>query len=109
MPEMTIEAAMIELNRLKTTERMDIDRERLTAAIDVLKDAAQFRIKRKPEKIIDYVKKYSLVSRSFVIAALRCPHFRFAKDFAWLFCNCNYYLMSGLNFAFVGTSSSGRL
>ena len=45
--EMTIEAAMIELNRLKTTERMDIDRERLTAAIDVLKDAAQFRIRRK--------------------------------------------------------------
>ena len=47
--EMTIEAAMIELNRLKTTERMDIDRDRLTAAIDVLKDAAQFRIKRKPD------------------------------------------------------------
>ena len=46
--EMTIEAAIIELNRLKTTERMDIDRDRLTAAIDVLKDAAQFRIKREP-------------------------------------------------------------
>ena len=70
--EMTIEAAMIELNRLKTEERMDIDRERMTAAIDVVKDAAQFRIKRKPEKIIDYVEKYSLVSRSFVIAG-RCP------------------------------------
>ena len=48
MPEMTIEAAMIELNRLKTEERMDIDRERLTAAIDVLKDAAQYRIRREP-------------------------------------------------------------
>ena len=48
--EMTIEAAIIELNRLKAQERMDIDRERLTAAIDVLKDAAQFRIKRKPMK-----------------------------------------------------------
>lgn len=46
--EMTIESAMIELNRLKTTERIDIDRERLTAAIDVLKEAAQFRIKREP-------------------------------------------------------------
>jgi len=46
--EMTIEAAIIELNRLKSQERMDIDRERLTAAIDVLKDAARFRIKRKP-------------------------------------------------------------
>ena len=52
MPEMTIEAAIIELNRLKTEERMDIDRERLTAAIDVLKDAAQFRIKRKPKKVL---------------------------------------------------------
>ena len=44
--EMTIEAAIIELNRLKSQECMDIDRERLTAAIDVLKDAARFRIKR---------------------------------------------------------------
>lgn len=50
--EMTIEAAMIELNRLKTTERMEIDRERLTAAIDVVKGAAQFRIKRKPERVL---------------------------------------------------------
>ena len=48
MPEMTLEAAIIELNRLKTTERMDIDRERLTAAIRKLIDAAQFRIKREP-------------------------------------------------------------
>ncbi len=48
MVEMTIEAAIIELNRLKSQERMDIDRERITAAIDVLKDAARFRIKRKP-------------------------------------------------------------
>jgi hypothetical protein len=46
--EMTIEAAIIELNRLKTTERMDIDRERLTAAIDRLVEAARFRIKREP-------------------------------------------------------------
>ena len=50
--EMTIEAAMIELNRLKTEERMEIDRERLAAAIGVMKDAAQFRIKRKPEKVL---------------------------------------------------------
>ena len=45
--KLTLEAAIIELNRLKSQERMDIDRERLTAAVDVLKDAAQFRIKRK--------------------------------------------------------------
>ena len=70
--KMTMEAAIIAANRLLTEERMEIDREEMTAAIRKLIDAAQFRIKRKPEKIIDYVKKYSLVSRSFVIAG-RCP------------------------------------
>lgn len=49
MTEMTYEAAIIELNRLKSQERMNIDRERLGAAIDVLKDAAQFRIKQAPK------------------------------------------------------------
>ena len=49
MPEMTIEAAMIELNRLKTEERMDIDRERLTAAIDRLVKAARKQIPQKPK------------------------------------------------------------
>lgn len=46
--EITIEAAIIELNRLKSQERMDIDRERLNAAIDKLTEAGRFRIKRKP-------------------------------------------------------------
>ena len=46
--EMTYEAAIIELNRLKSQERMDIDRERLGAAIDKLTEAGRFRIKRKP-------------------------------------------------------------
>ena len=45
--EMTYEAAIIELNRLKSQERMDVDRERLGAAIDKLTEAARFRIKRK--------------------------------------------------------------
>ena len=48
--EMTIEAAIIELNRLKTTERMDIDRDRLTAAVRVVLAAAKYRIPQKPEK-----------------------------------------------------------
>jgi len=52
--EMTIEAAIIELNRLKSQERMDIDRERLTAAIDKLTEAGRFRIPRKP-KIDEYL------------------------------------------------------
>ena len=47
MAEMTIEAAIIELNRLKSQERMDIDRERLNAAIDKLIGAARYQIKRK--------------------------------------------------------------
>lgn len=47
--EMTLEAAMIELNRLKTTERMDIDRDRMTAAINTLFATAHFRIKKKPD------------------------------------------------------------
>lgn len=48
--EMTFEAAVIEANRLKSQERMDIDRERMNAAIDKLIVAARFRIKRKPVK-----------------------------------------------------------
>ena len=52
MPEMTMEAAIIAANRLLTEERMDIDREEMKAAIRKLIDAAQFRIKRKPEKVL---------------------------------------------------------
>lgn len=49
MSEMTMEAAIIAANRLLTEERMDIDREEMKAAIRKLIDAAQFRIKRKPD------------------------------------------------------------
>lgn len=45
--KMTIKASIIELNRLKSQERMDIDRERLNAAIDKLTEAGRFRIPRK--------------------------------------------------------------
>ena len=50
--EMTFEAAVIEANRLKSQERMDIDRPRMNAAIDKLIEAARFRIPRKPAKVI---------------------------------------------------------
>ena len=50
--EMTFEAAVIEANRLKSQERMDIDRERMNAAIDKLIEAARFRIPRKAAKVI---------------------------------------------------------
>lgn len=46
--EMTIEAAIIELNRLKAQERMDIDRDRLTAAVRVAKAALRKQIPVKP-------------------------------------------------------------
>ena len=81
--EMTIEAAMIELNRLKTTERMDIDRDRMTAAIDVVKDAAQFRIKREPN-----LKRYKAppFGRGRICQSLFCPQcdsriFEICSDF----------------------------
>jgi len=45
--EMTYEAAIIELNRLKSQERRDIDRARLGAAIDKLTEAGRYQIKRK--------------------------------------------------------------
>lgn len=48
--EMTYKAAVIEANRLKSQERMDIDRPRMNAAINKLIVAARFRIKRKPVK-----------------------------------------------------------
>ena len=49
MPDkMTFEAAVIEANRLKSQERMDIDRPRMNTAIDKLIEAARFRIPRKP-------------------------------------------------------------
>ncbi len=47
LTEMTIKASIIEFNSLKSQERMDIDRERLNAAIDKLTEAGRFRIKRK--------------------------------------------------------------
>lgn len=46
MSEMTMEAAIIAANRLLTEERMDIDREEMTAAIRKLIDAGRYRIKR---------------------------------------------------------------
>lgn len=46
--KITIEAAIIELNRLKSQERMDVDRERLNSAVDRLVETARLRIKRKP-------------------------------------------------------------
>ncbi len=46
--KMTMEAAIIAANRLLTVERMEIDREEMTAAIRKLIDAAQFRIKLEP-------------------------------------------------------------
>lgn len=48
--KMTIEAAIIELNRLRLQERMDIDRARLGAAIDKLTEAGRRQISKKPKR-----------------------------------------------------------
>ena len=81
--EMTIEAAMIELNRLKSQERMDIDRERLREAIDVLMDAAQFRIKREP------IRKECEVKTTFGMiesAYMYCPNCECVPYGVYSFC-----------------------
>lgn len=62
---MTIEAAIIELNRLKAQERMDIDRDRLTAAVRVVSAAAKYRIPQRPSTIKNYCGRYS--------TAKKCP------------------------------------
>ena len=71
MAEMTIEAAIIELNRLKSQERMDIDRERLNAAIDTLTKAARYRIPQKAHRDFE-------ISLNFDGA--RCPLCEFTVD-----------------------------
>lgn len=65
--EMTFEAAVIEVNRLKSQERMDIDRERRNAAIDKLIEAARFRIPRKPT-----IKRESFKGSQFQVGYF-CP------------------------------------
>ena len=58
--EMTYKAAVIEANRLKSQERMDIDREQLNAAIDKLIEAARFRIPMKATIKIEAFKGHQL-------------------------------------------------
>ena len=46
---MTLEKAIIILDRLNTTERIDVDRDELREAIKTVKAAAQKQIAMKPE------------------------------------------------------------
>ena len=81
--EMTIEAAIIELNRLKSQERMDIDRERLTAAVDVLKDAARFRIERKPiRKECEVKTNFGMIESAYMC----CPNCECVPYGVYSFC-----------------------
>lgn len=66
--EMTLKAAVIEANRLKSQERMDIDRPRMNAAIDKLIEAARFRISRKPT-----IERKSFKGRQFQLGYF-CPN-----------------------------------
>lgn len=83
MPEMTTEAAIIELNRLKSQERMDIDRERLIAAVDTLIKESRYRVKRET----------SHMHKEFGRLAGKCPVCKFKVNSNCTFCfNCGQAL-----------------
>lgn len=52
--EMSITQAVIIIDRLNTTERINVDREELAKAVKVVSAAAKYRIPRKPEKSKSY-------------------------------------------------------
>ena len=47
---MSLNLALIVLDRLNTTERIDVERENLREAVKVVSAAAKYRIPQKPEK-----------------------------------------------------------
>lgn len=51
---MSLNLALIVLDRLNTTERIDVARDNLAEAVRVVSAAAKYRIPQKPEKSISY-------------------------------------------------------
>ena len=51
---MSLNLALIVLDRLNTTERIDVARDNLAEAVRVVSAAAKYRIPRKPEKSKSY-------------------------------------------------------
>ena len=51
---MSLNLALIVLDRLNTTERIDVARDNLVEAVRVVSAAAKYRILQKPEKSISY-------------------------------------------------------
>ena len=51
---MSLNLALIVLDRLNTTERIDVARDNLAEAVRVVSAAAKYRILQKPEKSISY-------------------------------------------------------
>lgn len=51
---MSLTLALIILDRLNTTERIEVDRDNLAEAVRVVSAAAKYRILQKPEKSISY-------------------------------------------------------
>ena len=51
---MSLNHALIVLDRLNTTERIDVARDNLIEAVKVVSAAAKYRIPQKPEKSISY-------------------------------------------------------
>ena len=55
---MSLTLALIVLNRLNTTERIDVARDNLAEAVRAVSAAAKYRIPQKPEKSKSYWAKY---------------------------------------------------
>ena len=55
---MSLTLALIVLDRLNTTERVDVARDNLVEAVRVVSAAAKYRIPRKPEKSKNYWAKH---------------------------------------------------
>ena len=62
---MSLNLALIVLNRLNTTERIDVARDNLAEAVRVVSAAAKYRIAQKPSTINNYCGRYS--------TAKKCP------------------------------------
>jgi len=87
--EMTITQAVIIIDRLNTTERINVDRVELAEAVRVVSAAAKYRIPRKPDESLIYWDRYHDI----------CPSCRFAiTNVAQQFCNnCGQALDWGKN------------
>lgn len=65
MDTMSLTLALIVLDRLNTTERIDVARDKLAEAVQVVSAAAKYRIPQRPITINNYCGRY--------FSAKKCP------------------------------------